>query len=228
MNVDWWPDPVQRLQGAERLAYLRVYYDFDWYAVFGHNMRQFWHGQSLASLVKRDCPAKFKPALLLTTRDDVDAPWIEADEELIVVVPINDYLAHSDPDPAASYYAQRYGPGLTAAKNAEFWAQQAAVVKAVVERGLTIDDIKLWLSFDDGRIDQLRVLAGASAADRPASVEQVLEVLRRIDGLSGDVIAGLATLLGEGEEDEGEARIKLRQCSGQDGACRSGDTECFR
>lgn len=209
MDVDWWPEPVKRFRGAERLAYLRVYYDFDWAAFFGHNMRQFWHGQSLASLVKRDCPANFKPALLLTRRDDVDAPWIEVDEELIVVVPINDYLAHSAPDPAASYYAQRYGPGLTAAKNAEFLAQQAAVVKAVVEKGLTIDDIKLWLSFEDGRIEQLRALAGTPADGPPASVEQVLQVLRRIDGLSDDIVDGLATLLGGGDQDDGDARIKF-------------------
>jgi hypothetical protein len=211
MDVDWWPEPVKRFRGAERLAYLQVYFDFDWDRMFGHTMRQFPHGQSLASLVKRDCPKHLSPALLLTARDDIDAPWIETeDQQLVVVVPINDYVAHSDPDPATSYYAKRYGPGLTAAKNAEFLAQQAAVVKAVVEKGLTIDDIRLWSSFEDGRLEQLRALAGTDSSESPkASVEQVLEVLRRIDGLDSEIVDGLAALLGHGDETDAEARLKF-------------------
>jgi hypothetical protein len=98
---------------------------------------------------------------------------------------------------------------LTPAKNAEFLAQQTAVVKAVVEKGLTIDDIKLWLSFENGRLEQLRALAGAAPADSPkASVEQVLEVLRRIDGLDNDIVDGLVALLG-GDESDADARLKF-------------------
>jgi hypothetical protein len=103
MDVDWWPEPVERFRGAKRLASLQVYFDFDWYRMFGHTMRQFPHGQSLASLVKRDCPKHLSPALLLTERDDIDAQWIETeDQQLVIVVPINDYVAHSDPDPTRS------------------------------------------------------------------------------------------------------------------------------
>jgi hypothetical protein len=100
VDVEWWPESLQTFRGAERLAHLRVYFDFNWFGTFRHTMRQFPHGQSLASLVKRDCPSHLSPALLLTKRDDIDATWIEtAANELVVVVPIDDYLAHSAPDP---------------------------------------------------------------------------------------------------------------------------------
>ena len=36
--------------GGERLANLRVYYDFSWYTVFGHGRSAFPHGQSLGSI----------------------------------------------------------------------------------------------------------------------------------------------------------------------------------
>jgi hypothetical protein len=211
VSVNWWSEPLTTFVGGERLAYLRVYYDFGWSTVFGHGMRQFPHGQSLGWLIKRDCPPNLTPALLLTERSDVEEPWIETDDQkLIVVVPIHDYLTHSEPDPAASYYAKRYGPGLTAAKNAEFLAQQVAVIKAVVEKGLTLDDIKLWTSFEDGRLEQLREWARAGEAKSPpASVEQVLEVLRSIDGLDAGVVDGLATLLGQGDDGDAEARVRF-------------------
>ncbi len=213
VTVDWWPERLSRLRGAERLAYLWVYYDFDWYEMFGHTMRQFPHGQSLATLVKRDCPKHLRPRLLLTTRDDIDAPWIETEaQELVVVVPINDYLNHSDADSATSYYANRYGPGLTAADNAEFLARQAAVVRAVVEKELTIADIELWLSFEDNRIEQLRALTGADTSESPkAGTAQALEVLRRIDGLDGEVVDGLRALLGRGDEPDAEALTSFLQ-----------------
>lgn len=194
------------------MAALKVYYDFSWPKVFGHSMRTFPHGQSLGSLIKRDCPKNLTPALLLTEQDDVDEPWIETeDQQLVVVVPVHDYLAHSEPDPAASYYANRYGPGLTAAKNAAFLAEQAAVIRAVVEKGLTLDDIKLWATFEDGRFELIREWAGTDggAQSPPASVEQVLEVLRAIDGLDADIVDGLAVLLGHGEDPDAEARIKF-------------------
>jgi hypothetical protein len=211
VNVNWWSDPLTTFVGGERLAYLGVYHDFKWHDVFGHRMRQFPHGQSLGSLIKRDCPTGLTPVLLLTKRNDVEEPWIETDDKkLVVVVPIQDYLAHSEPDPAASYYAKRYGPGLTAAKNAEFLAQQAAVINAVVEKGLTLDDIKLWASFEDQRFEQLREWAGADdTPSRKASVEQVLDVLRKIDGLDAAIVDGLAALLGQGDDPDAAARIRF-------------------
>lgn len=211
VNVNWWSEPLTTFVGRERLAYLRVYYDFNWYAVFSHRMRQFPHGKSLGSLVKRDCPKDLTPVLLLTKRNDVDEPWIETDDKkLVVVVPIHDYLAHSEPDPAASYYAKRYGPGLTAAKNAEFLAQQAAVIRAVVEKGLTLEDIKVWTSLEDGRLERLRAWAGSDGPQSPqASIEQVLEVLRKIDGLDAEVVDGLAAFLGQGDDPDAEARIRF-------------------
>jgi hypothetical protein len=63
---------------------------------FEHTIRAFPHGQSLASLVKRDCPKHLTPVLLLTERDQIDEPWIETDDgKLVVVVTVHDYLAHS-------------------------------------------------------------------------------------------------------------------------------------
>jgi hypothetical protein len=209
--VAWWSEPLSTFRAGDRLAGLRVYYDFSWSTIFGHTMRQFPHGQSLASLVKRDCPKHLTPVLLLTKRDQIDEPWVETDDgKLVVVVPVKDYLAHSEPDPAATYYAKRYGPGLTAAKDAEFLAQQAAVVRAVVEKGLTIDDIKLWLSFEDGRLAQLKGLVGSDASEPPqASLERLLQVLRIIDGVDGETLAGLAMLLGSGAEPDAEARVRF-------------------
>lgn len=199
------------MHGGERLAWLEVFYDFNWHTVFGHRRATFPHGQSLGSLIRRDCPKGLTPTLLLTERADIEQPWIETeDKRLVVVVPIHDYLAHSEPDPAASYYAKRYGPGLTAAKNAEFLAQQAAVIKAVVKEGLTIDDIQVWTSYDDGRLEQLRELAGALDSDGPkADVGQVLEVLRSINGLDSEIVDGLAALLGQGGGEDAEERIRF-------------------
>ena len=69
-------------------------------------------------------------------------PWIDADDGgLIVAVPVDDYRTHSDPDPAASYYAKRYGPGLTAAKT------------VLLRQGITIADVELWMSFDSTRVE---------------------------------------------------------------------------
>jgi hypothetical protein len=209
-NVTWWPHPLDHFTGGERLAHLDVFYDFSWYRVFKHGRATFPHGQSLARLVKRDCPKGKIPTLLLTEHEDVEEQWIETDDSrLVVVVPIHDYLAHSDPDSAASYYAIRFGPGLTAVKNADWLATQANVFDAVVRLGLTIEDIKLWTSFGDDRLEQLKVLAGSTAPERPrADPGKVLELLRDIEGLDDEIVDGLEVLLGEnGDELEGRLRF---------------------
>jgi hypothetical protein len=191
------------LTGGERLAHLDVFYDFSWYRVFKHGRATFPHGQSLARLVRRDCPKGKTPTLLLTERDDVGEQLIETDDSRsVVVVPIHDYLAHSDPDSAASYYATRFGSGLTAVRNADWLATQANVVEAVIRLGLTIEDIKLWTSFGKDRLDQLKVLAGSITPQRPpADPRQVLELLRGIDGLDDEIVDGLAVLLGQNGDD---------------------------
>jgi Domain of unknown function (DUF4263) len=84
------------------------------------------------------------------------------------------------------------------------------VVRRVVESGLTIEDVGRWKDLADGRLDQLRALAGSSAGEgSPATLEQVVGVLEGIEGLDADTVDALAALLGAEKADEREARLEL-------------------
>jgi hypothetical protein len=208
--VKWWDESLRYRHGGERLAGLDVFYDFVWPRVFGHGRTTFPYGQSLARLVKRESPKGLKPTLLLTNRDDVDDDPIETgDSRFVVVVRIQDYLAQATPDPAQSYFGAGIGPRLAAAKELRELATRADVVKAVVKFGLTIEDIQSWASLGKGRHELLKAVAGSDEGEQPkASLEQIVEVLRGIQGLDAEITDGLAALLSQ-EGDNLEARLQL-------------------
>lgn len=199
VSVPWWPEDIRLIHGGVNLSHLDVYYDFDWDAVFRHEIHipSFPRGKALTALIKRDCPEGKTAALFLTSEDEVD-PWIYSDETtLIVAVPVHDYLAHSVPDAAASYYAHRYGRGLTASKD------------AVVRHGLTIEDIDFWRTLDPKHVAQLRALLGADGAGTElAGPDDVRALADTIVGLDADLVEGLVHLFGEAE-DRAETVLRL-------------------
>jgi hypothetical protein len=110
--IDDWDPPLKKRRGsAIRLCGLDVYYDFDWLTLFPDRRAQFKHGQALAQRVRSECPEGKRPALLLTTRDDVDERPIEAESDYIVVVNLPRYLAEATADAAVSYWAREVGLG---------------------------------------------------------------------------------------------------------------------
>lgn len=56
--------------------------------------------------VKQECPDDKYPALLRTSRDDIDECPITTDTHFIVVVKIKEYLLRSSADSATSYFAR--------------------------------------------------------------------------------------------------------------------------
>jgi hypothetical protein len=217
--VPWWDGNLDRIQGGSNLSGLVVYFDFSWTEVFGHDKSMFPHGKSLTRLIKRDCPAGKQPALVLTEREEFEAPWIETDNgELVVVVPIHDYLARSDPDPAASYYATRFGPGLTALKQLERLATEGAlevlgarrdVVEAVVRHGLTAEDVELWATLEAGHAEALVDLADSTAGS--VDPTRVVTALRRLSSLDTTVLTEIVDLLRRAEFDRDAQLNVLRQ-----------------
>lgn len=102
--VDW-DTPLKRKASKTRLSGLDVWYDFDWKAVFRHNVAAFPHGQSLTSAIRRRCPTDKIPCLLLTQNDDTDQGTTQTDTHYVHVIRVKEYLAKSSSDPAMAYFA---------------------------------------------------------------------------------------------------------------------------
>ena len=195
--VAWWDEPLHHLRGGERLAGLDVFFDFRWEDVFGHGRATFPGGQSLARLIRTECSPDMIPTLLLTNRAEAnDEPLETPDSRWVVIVRIQDYLQEATPDPARSYYGVRIGPRLAAAKELRALATRADVIRAVVEFGLTIDDIEFWASLGEGRHQELDTLPrpdGGVAAT--ADLRQVVDALRGIEGLDPEIVDALKDFL---------------------------------
>lgn len=213
-TVPWWDGELNLIHGGSNLSGLDVYYDFSWVGVFGHGMSMFPHGKSLTRLIKRDCPAGKTPVLLLTERTNFETPWIEpGGGELIVVVPIRDYLDHSDPDPAASYYATRFGPGLTALKQLEQLATQGAleelaarrdVIEAVVRHGLTTEDVERWGSLEENHAASLAEIAATTAGTKDPA--QLVKALGQIAPLGPALVSEIIALVQQSGADDPDAQ----------------------
>ena len=116
--------------GGERLACIRVYYDFDWEKIITHNRAVFRNGKCLAERVKRDCPEGKTPALILTTNDEAKVAPIETATHYAVVVRIKEYLSSPSYDPSAPYFADAGNISLTKGtllkdvRNIQDWAHK--------------------------------------------------------------------------------------------------------
>ena len=107
---EWHPQLSTRTGSPTRLMGLRVYYDFNWRAIFRHNRAAFRHGQDLAKTVWNGCPAGRVPCLLLTTKDDMeDGPLYTNDDNYVFVMRIHRYLAEARAGAAANYLLANFG-----------------------------------------------------------------------------------------------------------------------
>lgn len=207
MDVEWWDRPVGSRPGSpSRLEGILLFYDFKWRDEFPDERAQFKNGKALARLVKRDCPAAKTPALLLTTRENVDEHSFETDKYFIAVVNLH-RIRKARGDAAVSYYAARLGPGITSATHLRTLAADPAVIDAVVDRELTIDHIADWATASPDGIEQLREIAGvAESSDAVADPARVLAALKALEGLDEEVVTAIETLV-EGDRDR-ESRLR--------------------
>lgn len=176
MTIEWGSPLRTRRGGASRLSGLRVHYDFVWESVFGHGRATFPGGQSLAELVRRECPAGKGAALLLTTRNDVRQPYIvETDDQYVAVVPIHDYLqSASGGDTASTYYARLSPRPLTQLPSlSEITTFTVGELETFLDAHLTAELIAAWI---DRSIDPESILAflGAEAGPNPDNVARIL------------------------------------------------------
>ena len=144
--------------GGDRLAYIKVYYDFDWAQIFDHSRATFPNGKCLARRVKRECPEGKEPALILTTRDDAEVMPIETDSHYAVVVKIKDYLNNPSFDPSANYFASASQIQLTKSGSIKQIMDCPELVTKIVESGLTIEMISRWAIGGTERWLQLKQL----------------------------------------------------------------------
>ena len=149
-----------------RLSGIEIYYDFDWYEVFGHSRRTFPHGQKLTELILRECPTGKSPALLLTVREDGIASPIRTERHYIVVVKVHEYLRDSTADPAYTFFARgAKGPitGISALQNRVVTPE---VLDAFLSTHLDIEALIRWAQGNQERLRQLgTVTAPAISSD---------------------------------------------------------------
>jgi hypothetical protein len=203
MDIDW-DRPLQHRRGSpNRLVGIDIYYDFVWSEVFPNGRAQFRNGKSLARLVGRECPEGKQPAILLTTRDDVEERPIETDSEFVVVLNLRRYLQNASADAAASYYAQAIGSGITRIAQLHEFASQTDVITAVVEHGLELEHIGAWAARRVDGIQQLRSIAGvADVGQAPAGVGAVVATLQALGSIDADIISAIEGVLGRVEDRE--------------------------
>ncbi len=148
------------------LGGIDVFCDFDWMAVVGNERTQFHNGQCLARRVLKECPEGLTPALLLTTRDEVEERSLESDGFYVVVVNLPRYLRSAKSDASASYFGEAISAGLTRARQLDAISDLSAEhLDALLEARLTPDAIECWATGDAGRVESLRSIV--SSANSP-------------------------------------------------------------
>ena len=181
----------KRLGGASRLAGMRVYYDFDWRTVFGHDRATFPRGKSLARLVVRDCPTGKSPALLLTDQQGVTPSIRETADEYIAIVPIRDYLSNAGGDAASTYYARLSSRPLTQLPSLADIAFSSLELERFLDDNLTTELIAHWI----GRsTDPDSVLNDLGIAARPAADRVFRELTGDDPGLRDELARQLEGL----------------------------------
>jgi hypothetical protein len=174
-----WDRPLSRRRGSHnRLGGLDVYYDFNWLNMFRHDRAIFPRGQSLAQLVRRDCPEGKTPCLLLTERDDI-APYIRmTDDRFIVVVPINDYLRNAGADAASTYYARLSTAPLTQLPSLSEVMFSSSELGHFLDEHLTLETLTSWLSRSSSRF---QILQDLISSDSDSSSVDTAAALRKLD-----------------------------------------------
>jgi hypothetical protein len=174
-----WDRPLLRRHGSlNRLDGLDVYYDFNWHNMFKHDRAIFPRGQSLAQLVRRDCPVGKTPCLLLTERDDITPGIQTTDNDFIVIVPINDYLRNAGADAASTYYARLSTTPLTQLPSLSEVIFSSTELGHFLDEHLTLETLTSWLSRSSSRLQMLKNLI--SSDDNSSSIDTAT-ALRNLD-----------------------------------------------
>lgn len=188
-----WDRPLRTRRGAnDRLRGLDIYFDFDWRTVFKHNRSVFPRGQSLAQLIRRECPPDKKPCLLLTEREEVPPSIQETETNYVVVVPIHDYLNNAGADAASSYYARLLGGALTQLTKLSDATYSAAELHSFLDEQLTPEMLKDWFERAEGRVEVVRRLVTGEAEAVPTNVATAL---RGIESEDTDLLTEIARYL---------------------------------
>jgi hypothetical protein len=182
-----------RRGGASRLAGLRVYYDFNWTSVFGHDRATFPGGKSLAHLVLRECPKGKTAALLLTVEEEPSSLTMETPDEYVAILPIHDYLNNAGADPASTYYARRSRMPLTQIGSLAEVTFSGSELDRFLDEHLTTELIARWIGRSSARnsvVSDLgssvqpsaEYLVRALVGDDPELRDQLAQRLSDLDG----------------------------------------------
>ena len=142
-----WRPPLRRRIGARKLlARLDVYYDFRWSEVIGHGRTAFTNGKDLAERIRDDCPEGMTPALLLTTREDVEEGHLRTnDATYVFVIHIGRYLEKAAAGVAVNYLGGELGVGgLAAMRRAKKKIRDARQLDEILEDTITGERLGRW------------------------------------------------------------------------------------
>jgi Shedu protein SduA, C-terminal len=195
-----WPVELRRRNGAPtNLLGIEVFFDFDWNQTMGHPQIQFPHGQCLARRVQDECPEGLTPALLLTDHDEIEEGPIERDGYFAVVVNLRHYLDRANSDASAAYFGDSIGTGLTRIRQFEAISGLSPdEVEALVDAKQSRAAIERWVSGNASRLQELRdVVEADTPASEVAPISEVVEALRRLDGLGAEQVEEFKALFSE-------------------------------
>lgn len=173
-----WRPQLSRRTGAKKLlAGLDVYHDFPWNSVIGHGKTTFTNGMDLAQRIRDDCPEGMTPALLLTTRDDVEEGHLPTDDATrVFVINIDRYLEKAAAGAAVNYLAGGVGvSGLAAMRLARKKIRDSRQLDEFLEDAVTEERLGQWADRKPGRVSMLREIVdsrtmyAATTADVPAA-----------------------------------------------------------
>jgi hypothetical protein len=205
-----WDVPLHHRRGSEtRLAGIDVYYEFKWRDVFPNGRSQFKNGQCLAELVRDLCPPGKKPALLLTLRDGLKQGFRHTPKFLVFVVNVPEYRS-STGDAARSYIASHLGVEITEIDQLQelVASTDPEVLSAFIESHIELKHITAWVSDNEARLGQLRVIAGAGDGESGTpSLGNTIAALEALGGLNADDVSAIAAFFGS--DANREQRLKL-------------------
>jgi len=104
-DLSWKNTLNHRVGEVYCLMEMDIFYDFNWYELFGHDHDKFPGGRKLAKLVKNQCPTDKIPAILLTIDSNANEESKITDTHFFVIVKIKNYLLKFQEDTAATYFA---------------------------------------------------------------------------------------------------------------------------
>jgi hypothetical protein len=156
LNDILWDRPLYYRTGAERRMHgITVIHDFIWREVFPDERTQFKGCECLARLIIGHCPPNKKPAVLLTTKENVNQATIENDQYYLPVVHISKYLHGGYGDTAITYFGKLMAPGVISAANFDWGKLSDPEFQVLLDNKLDLEFLKHWVKTDPGRVEKL-------------------------------------------------------------------------